>query len=163
MENTPSKSIPWIFKGIERRINRPIEHSIIPPPWIMANIVGLSSLRGNAPGSGSGSDGDDDATRNQYYAGGASGRGGGSGLSVIGPDGDGNGGSDSMANIIGRAQRDTQAAQPSAGAARHVITFYRAGFSVNDGPYRARDDPANRPFLDALERGCVHVEVGVRN
>lgn len=121
----------------------------------MANIVGLSSLRGNAPGSGSGSDGDDDAARNQYYAGGASGRGGGSGLSVIGPDGDT---SDPMANIIGRAQRDTQAAQaagPSAGAGRHVITFYRAGFSVDDGPYRARDDPANRPFLDALERGCV--------
>lgn len=125
----------------------------------MANIVGLSSLRnsrGNAPGggNGSGSDGDDDAARNQYYAGGASDRGGGSGLSVIGPDG----GGDPMANIIGRAQRDTADAPPagsSSGAPRHTITFYREGFTVNDGPYRARADPANRPFLDALERGYV--------
>lgn len=114
----------------------------------MVNIVGLSSLRGN---------GDDDDARapnpNQYYAGGASQQGGGSGLSVIGPD---NGPSaDQMANIVARAQQDAREAGGggSGGPPRYTITFYREGFTVNDGPYRARTDPANRPFLEAIERG----------
>lgn len=113
----------------------------------MVNIVGLSNLRG---------DGDDDARApnpNQYYAGGASQQGGGSGLSVIGPD---NGPSaDQMANIVARAQQDAReaAGRGSGGPPRYTITFYRDGFTVNDGPYRARTDPENRPFLEAIERG----------
>lgn len=130
----------------------------------MANIVGLSSLRRGDGGDRGGSDDEDAQPRNQYYAGGASDRGGGSGLSVIGPN-DGGDGPDAMANIIGRAQRDgVEPGAAAGGAPRHVITFYREGFTVDDGPYRARADPANRPFLDALERGCVtdrHLEYGI--
>ncbi|GMF19724.1 unnamed protein product [Phytophthora fragariaefolia] len=115
----------------------------------MANIVGLSSLGDRGEDARAG-----DAQPNQYYAGGASDRGGGSGLSVIGPGG----GDDRVANIIGRAQQD--AAGGGGGAQpRHVITFYREGFTVNDGAYRARADPANRPFLEALERGHVPQEL----
>lgn len=128
----------------------------------MANIVSFSSLqrRGNSD------DDDDDARQPQaYYAGGASERGGGSGLSVIGPDDGGNSG-DNIANIIERARQEALRGNGAGGGAgdpgvhaegqpRHVITFYRDGFTVNDGPYRARTDPANRPFLEAIERGCV--------
>ncbi|KAE9028996.1 hypothetical protein PF011_g1293 [Phytophthora fragariae] len=123
----------------------------------MVNIVGLSSLNNR----------DEDEQRadgeqpNQYYAGGASDRGGGSGLSVIGPGG----GDDHVANIIGRAQQDARAAAVAGDATqpRHVITFYREGFTVNDGPYRTRSDPANRPFLEALERGHVPQELEGEN
>ncbi|CAH0519894.1 unnamed protein product [Peronospora belbahrii] len=103
---------------------------------------------------------------NQYYAGGATGRGGGSGLSVIGPGGGGSD-DDHVANIIGRAQQDARTL--AAGAAsestqpRHVITFYREGFTVNNGPYRARSDPTNRPFLEALEQGHVPQELEGEN
>ncbi|KAJ0403076.1 hypothetical protein P43SY_009143 [Pythium insidiosum] len=128
----------------------------------MSNIVGFSSLRDRGNGNG-----DDDGRdpSNQYYAGGASQQGGGSGLSVIGPGGDG----DSIANIIERARQQTQAqAGGDQGAAasdqpRHVITFFREGFTVNDGPYRARSDPANRPFLEAIERGMVPRELEGEN
>ncbi|RMX66931.1 hypothetical protein DD238_002718 [Peronospora effusa] len=123
----------------------------------MVNIVGLSSLNGRN---------DDDRRQdrdqpNQYYAGGASDRGGGSGLSVIGP-GNGN---DHVANIIGRAQQDARAAVVAGDSTqpRHVITFYREGFTVNDGPYRARSDPSNRLFLEALEQGHVPQELEGEN
>lgn len=117
----------------------------------MANIVSFSSL--NRANNG---DDDDDARQPQsYYAGGASQRGGGSGLSVIGPDDSG----DNVASIIERARQEALRGGNGAGGAPapggHVITFYRDGFTVNDGPYRARTDPANRPFLEAIERGCV--------
>ncbi|KAL4147250.1 hypothetical protein PRNP1_011006 [Phytophthora ramorum] len=123
----------------------------------MVNIVGLSSLSNRS---------DDDERQsgdqpNQYYAGGATDRGGGSGLSVIGPGG----GDDHVANIIGRAQQDARAAAAAGESTqpRHIITFYREGFTVNDGPYRARSDAANRPFLEALERGHVPQELEGEN
>ncbi|KAJ0408563.1 hypothetical protein ATCC90586_009584 [Pythium insidiosum] len=131
---------------------------------IMSNIVGFSSLRDRGNGNGNGDDDGRDPS-NQYYAGGASQQGGGSGLSVIGPGGDG----DSIANIIERARQQAQAeAGGDQGAAasdqpRHVITFFREGFTVNDGPYRARSDPANRPFLEAIERGMVPRELEGEN
>lgn len=118
----------------------------------MPNIVSLSSLRDGANDSGE----DADRENQQYYAGGASQQGGGSGLSVLGP-GDARGqNADFVANIIERARQQARAGedQPSAdGQPRHVITFYRDGFTVNDGPYRARTDPENRPFLEAIEQG----------
>ncbi|KAG1689602.1 hypothetical protein DVH05_002111 [Phytophthora capsici] len=119
----------------------------------MVNIVGLSSL--NNRNDDDRQDGDQP---NQYYAGGASDRGGGSGLSVIGPGGD-----DHVANIIGRAQQDAGAGAADTTQPRHVITFYREGFTVNDGPYRLRSDPANRSFLEALERGHVPQELEGEN
>lgn len=128
----------------------------------MANVVGLSSLRGD----GAGSDDERAPPQNQYYAGGASGRGGGSGLSVVGPGsaGEGDGEGDAMANIVRRAQRDAAPGSSgsdagSAAGQRRTVTFFREGFTVDDGPYRARDDPANRPFLEALERGLVPREL----
>lgn len=123
----------------------------------MVNIVGLSSLNDR-----NGGDRDENANQpNQYYAGGASDRGGGSGLSVIGHGG----GGDHVANIIGRAQQDARAAFATGDSTqpRHLITFYREGFTVNDGPYRARSDPANRPFLEALESGHVPQELEGEN
>lgn len=43
---------------------------------------------------------------------------------------------------------------PSEGAApTRTITMYNGGFVVDDGPFRRRDDPANKEFLDDLARG----------
>ncbi|TYZ66274.1 hypothetical protein PybrP1_005426 [[Pythium] brassicae (nom. inval.)] len=124
----------------------------------MANIVSLSSLNRDARGGG---DSDDDDAQ-QFYAGGASQRGGGSGLSVIGPDSGRGGDADAVASIIARARQEAQRGGAGAGGPApggHVITFYRDGFTVDDGPYRARTDPANRPFLEAIERGVVPREL----
>lgn len=33
-------------------------------------------------------------------------------------------------------------------AVTHNVTFWRNGFSVNDGPLRRLDDPENAPFLE---------------
>lgn len=30
----------------------------------------------------------------------------------------------------------------------HTITFWRNGFTVDDGPFRRLDDPQNAPFLE---------------
>jgi len=35
----------------------------------------------------------------------------------------------------------------------HTIVFWQNGFTVNDGPLRRLDDPANIPFLDAIGKG----------
>lgn len=35
-----------------------------------------------------------------------------------------------------------------------VITFWRTGFSIDDGPLRKFDDPANKPFLEDVH-SCV--------
>lgn len=32
----------------------------------------------------------------------------------------------------------------------HTITFWRNGFSIDDGPLRRLDDPENAPFLEVL-------------
>ncbi len=37
----------------------------------------------------------------------------------------------------------------------HVITFWRNGFTVGDGPLRRLDDPANAPFLDVSLVLCL--------
>ncbi|XP_027331171.1 plant UBX domain-containing protein 4-like [Abrus precatorius] len=34
----------------------------------------------------------------------------------------------------------------------HTITFWRNGFSVNDGPLRRLDDPRNAPFLESIKK-----------
>ena len=36
---------------------------------------------------------------------------------------------------------------------KYVITFWRNGFTVNDGPLRTLDDPANASFLESIQRG----------
>ncbi len=35
----------------------------------------------------------------------------------------------------------------------HTITMYQSGFTVDNGPYRLLDDPANAPFLENLASG----------
>ncbi|KAI8476447.1 MAG: ubiquitin-related domain-containing protein [Monoraphidium minutum] len=51
------------------------------------------------------------------------------------------------------------AAQPAAPQA-HVVKFYRNGvFTLNDGPARAIDDPANQEFMDAVARGECPPEI----
>ena len=39
----------------------------------------------------------------------------------------------------------------------HTITFWRNGFTVDDGPLRRLDDPANEPFLDVRDRFFLFV------
>ncbi|KAJ8904657.1 hypothetical protein NDN08_001175 [Rhodosorus marinus] len=39
------------------------------------------------------------------------------------------------------------------------LTFWRDGFTVEDGPFRRYDDPANRRFLEEIERGFVPAEL----
>lgn len=34
----------------------------------------------------------------------------------------------------------------------HTVTFWRNGFSVNDGPLRRLDDPQNAPFLESIKK-----------
>merc|ERR1719231_1559982 len=41
----------------------------------------------------------------------------------------------------------------------HTITFYANGFTVDDGPLRAADDPANAAFLQAVNRGQMPAEL----
>lgn len=40
-----------------------------------------------------------------------------------------------------------------------AITFWRQGFSVDDGPLRKFDDPANKPFLDDIHSGHIPREL----
>lgn len=40
----------------------------------------------------------------------------------------------------------------------HTVTFYNNGFTVDDGPLRQQEDPANAPFLASIEKvraACV--------
>lgn len=46
---------------------------------------------------------------------------------------------------------DTVSAQPPESVV-HTIVFWRNGFSVNDGPLRRLDDPANAPFLESITK-----------
>ena len=112
----------------------------------MVNIVSLSSLRRDDESD------EDHRQPNAYYAGGTH-HGGGSGLSVIGP---GNGErADHISSIITRAQAMSNSESGASAQPNHVITFYRNGFTVNGGAYRRRDDPENRPFLEAIEQGYM--------
>lgn len=62
-------------------------------------------------------------------------------------------------------QESQQIGQSIAGAPKRdaseviMITFWQSGFSIDDGPLRGTDDPANKPFLDAIARGEVPTEL----
>lgn len=92
---------------------------------------------------------DSDEEENTRYVGGASSRGG-SGLAVI-PDRDPN-----RSAIFQRAE---QGGNNEDDAHRRIITMYRDGFTVDDGPYRRLDDPSNREFLSSLARGVTPREL----
>ena len=40
-----------------------------------------------------------------------------------------------------------------------MITMYRSGFTVDNGPYRRLDDPSNAEFLGSLARGLIPREL----
>ncbi len=87
----------------------------------------------------------------------------GSGLSVVGPPSNqergsprnDNGRGQPVNNIFRIAQNHGQeeSADGNSQSFSHIITMYRSGFTVDDGPYRRLDDPANAPFLDNLGNG----------
>ena len=39
------------------------------------------------------------------------------------------------------------------------VTFWENGFSVDDGPLRAEDDPASRDFMEQLKGGQIPAEI----
>eukprot|EP00937_MAST-01D_sp_MAST-1D-sp2_P001413 g1413.t1 len=47
----------------------------------------------------------------------------------------------------------------SAAAAKVTITWFKDGFTVNDGPFRRVDDPENQAFLRAVSEGRVPREL----
>ncbi|KAG5188705.1 SEP domain-containing protein [Tribonema minus] len=97
----------------------------------------------------------------EYYAGGNSAQHGGSGLAVVGPPGGRRGGAGSpVQDIFQRASRQEAAEGGEEGADSQITIFmYRQGFTVNDGPFRRLDDPANEPFLRDLGKGIVPREL----
>lgn len=40
-----------------------------------------------------------------------------------------------------------------------ILTMYEDGFTVDDGPFRAFDDPANKAFLDDIGKGMIPREL----
>ncbi|KAA0062858.1 plant UBX domain-containing protein 4 [Cucumis melo var. makuwa] len=44
-------------------------------------------------------------------------------------------------------------------AVTHTVTFWRNGFSVDDGPLRRLDDPENAPFIESIRRSECPVEL----
>jgi len=68
-------------------------------------------------------------------------------------------------NEVGSAQVGQSAAQPrSTGLPKVTITFYKEGFTVDNGrdeaPLRRQDDPANAAFLESIRNGVVPPEIG---
>jgi len=118
-------------------------------------IVDLNSLRGD-------NNEDDDSAddENNRYVGGVGARGGGSGLAVV-PNQDQEGAppSDAIFNLAEAADPPPSGNDGAGGEVRRTITMYRSGFTVDDGPHRRLDDPANAEFLRNLARGMVPSEL----
>jgi UBX domain-containing protein 1 len=84
-------------------------------------------------------------------------RGGGSGLAVEGPPRS-QPHSSVFDRIVQRAQEsggDVPPLDQSHSGTRRVITMYRNGFIVDDGPFRDLNAPENQAFIRALEQGVV--------
>ncbi|KAF8072890.1 PUX4 [Scenedesmus sp. PABB004] len=141
----------------------------------MANIKSLSDLNGE--------DGDDDRKHNDYYAGGEKSgqliRGAPEDESDEEEDEDRVGSIFQKAKAIGATQgtaddlppsgafrgqgRTLADGQPAAGGGgprNHVVKFYRNHvFTVDDGPPRHMDDPANVDFINSVGRGECPAEL----
>eukprot|EP00271_Cylindrocystis_brebissonii_P016126 TRINITY_DN39349_c0_g1_i1.p1 TRINITY_DN39349_c0_g1~~TRINITY_DN39349_c0_g1_i1.p1 ORF type:complete len:458 (-),score=99.21 TRINITY_DN39349_c0_g1_i1:388-1761(-) len=63
----------------------------------------------------------------------------------------------------GGREGGTSGAEPPAKPkpSKHKITFWQNGFTIDDGPLRRLDDPANASFLQAINRGEVPRELRV--
>ncbi|EGG15996.1 UBX domain-containing protein [Cavenderia fasciculata] len=60
----------------------------------------------------------------------------------------------------GEAQQTSKSApKPKEEVEEIKITFWANGFTLNDGPLRRLDDPANREFLEHIQRGKVPPEL----
>lgn len=125
----------------------------------MPNIHGLSSIRND--GGRSSNDNSDSDDENNRYVGGVSSRGGGSGLAVMPNHESSNpsNASDSIFNLAEAGGADSGGSGGGGGEVRRMITMYRSGFSVDNGPYRRLDDPANAEFLGSLARGLIPREL----
>ena len=68
---------------------------------------------------------------------------------------------DPTESIFSQAEQDSNPPPSSSGGGsrRRTITMYQSGFTVDDGPYRRLNDPANREFLTALAQGRVPREL----
>jgi len=123
----------------------------------MSNVHGLGSLKDD---DGAKPKPDDDGQA--FYVGGNSGQGGGSGQNVLDPN-DMKDAAGAMNSIFSQAQANAagsaDAPPPAPGAGRRKITVYRNGFTVDDGPFRALDDPANKEFIDDMGQGVVPREL----
>jgi len=122
----------------------------------------------------------DDDERQAYYAGGQGQNGGGSGQEVLDPrefmkrareemgaqsvdawkaEGGGQAGPSSFTgagqSLAGASVEGASAPKPPT---EHTITFYKDGFTVDDGPLRKADDPDNAAFLAAVNRGQMPAE-----
>lgn len=65
------------------------------------------------------------------------------------------------AHTLAGSSRDTQA--PRSAVKRYVVVFYANGvFTVDDGPARSVEDPANMGFIVAISRGERPRELKVR-
>lgn len=117
----------------------------------MSNVHGLGTFRNESQDSR-----DDD--ENRLYVGGASQHGGGSGLNVIGHPENASS-SDSVQNIFARAMAESGSAAGTSNVPPRIITFYQNGFTVDQGPLRAKTDPANASFLNDMQRGIVPREL----
>lgn len=121
----------------------------------MPNIHGLSSFSNNKNDIKKDDDSDEESHNNRYV-GGTDGRGGGSGLEVE-PNP-----SQPVEGMFHLASEHTSSSEapPDQSNNRHIITMYRSGFTVDTGPYRRLDDPANAEFLQSLAGGRTPREFG---
>jgi len=122
----------------------------------MANIVGLHDKK-KAEQAAEDDDGQD------FYVGGA-GQNGGSGLNVIDPSQSSSSG-DPMEQLVAKAQAQGASGGEagSGGVAKRTITVYSNGFTVDDGPLRTLDEPANKQFIMEMMQGRVPTELGPNN
>lgn len=122
----------------------------------------------------------DDKERQSYYVGGQGQSGGGSGQETLDPREFMKRARDEMGAVTASEHADNQGPPPSSaftgaghslsgatidgGAAptqphEHTITFWQNGFTLDDGPLRTADDPANAAFLAAVNRGQMPAEL----
>jgi UBX domain-containing protein 1 len=79
---------------------------------------------------------------------------GGSGLAVVGPPTNRGPGPRAFDGIVQKASEAQQdGGVPPTDSNRRIITLYRNGFTVDDGPLRDLESPESRAFISSLERG----------
>lgn len=106
--------------------------------------------------------GSDEDDSEKYYAGGVDNKsGGGSGLNIVGPP------TSRSNNPLDEAFRRASESGPAPVDANpdefRLITRYRNGFTVDDGPLRDYNSPESIQFLKALDKGIVPRELAAAN